>query len=82
MQLSRGNLMKRQPKKYAANWQESTHTELRPQQSPRAALLRLHSNVGAHPQIHTHVPQNTLPQDHPPKEYIRVGLKTQINLEK
>ena len=39
------------PQEIPPNPQENTHAEMRPQQSRRAALLKLHSNAGAPPQI-------------------------------
>ena len=61
----RGALMKRRPEKYVANPQENTHTEVRPQQIRRAALLKSHSNAGAPHKSTAQIFENTLPQEHP-----------------
>ena len=70
------------PKKNAANLQENTHAVVKPQQSRRAALLKPHSNAGAHPQIPRTNPQKHLPTRAPLKDArIRVYSKIQINLK-
>ena len=71
-QPSRGALMKRRTPKNAANPQENTQTEVRPQQSCHAALLKSHSNTSASPQMHRTNPQKHPPTRAPPKDYIHI----------
>ena len=65
-----------QKKKNAANPQENTHTEVWPQQSCHAALLKSHSNTSASPQMHRTNPQKHPPTRAPPKDYIRIFKNT------
>ena len=66
------------PRKIPPNTQENTHAEVRPQESPRAALLKSHSNAGAPPQAN---PQKTPSRRAPPKDCTHVCSKIQINLK-
>ena len=69
------------PKKNAEYSQENTHTEMRPQQSSHAALLKSHSNVGIPPQIYHINPQKHPPTRAPPKDCVHIYSKIQINLK-
>ena len=68
-------------KKYAEYSQENTHTEMRPQQSSHAALLKSHSNVGIPPQIYHINPPKHPPTRAPPKDCVHIYSKIQINLK-
>ena len=68
-------------KKNAENSQENTHTEMRPQQSSHAALLKSHSNVGIPPQIYHINPPKHPPTRAPPKDCVHIYSKIQINLK-
>ena len=85
VQPSRGALMKDAPppskKKKTEISQENTHTEMRPQQSSHAALLKSHSNVGIPPQIYHINPPKHPPTRAPPKDCVHIYSKIQINLK-
>ena len=68
-------------KKKAEISQENTHTEMRPQQSSHAALLKSHSNVGIPPQIYHINPPKHPPTRAPPKDCVHIYSKIQINLK-